>query len=134
MGESVRSVTELIKKQEVPCLSGSRHSRRSRSGSTEAEHRRVPYCTALRMKKVNNGSVLTLRPLATSGSGPVIGSEPYRYEVIGLPTGRGAMLARLSGVWKILEIEAGKTSAWTGSFVTAHDALTSLESDVGTSN
>ena len=78
--------------------------------------------------------MLTLRPLATSGSGPVIGSEPYRYEVIGLPTGRGAMLARLSGVWKILKIEPGKNSSWTGSFVSADDALTSLEGDVGTSN
>ena len=55
--------------------------------------------------------------------------EPYRYEVIGLPTGRGAMLARLSGVWKILRIEAGKNYAWTGSFVSADDALTSLEGD-----
>ena len=71
--------------------------------------------------------MLTLRTLGTSGSGPVIGSEPYRYEVIGLPTGRGAMIARLSGVWKILRIELGKNYAWTGSFVSADDALTSLE-------
>jgi len=86
------------------------------------------------MKNVDNGSVLTLRPLGTRGSGPVIGSEPYRYEVIGLPTGRGAMLAKLSGVWKVLKIEAGKNSAWTGSFVSADDALASLKGDVGTSN
>ena len=79
------------------------------------------------MNKVDNGSMLTLRPLGISGNGPVIGSEPYRYEVIGLPTGRGAMLARLSGVWKILKIEPGKNYAWTGSFVSADDALTSLE-------
>ena len=77
------------------------------------------------MNKVDNGSMLTLRPL---------GPEPYRYEVIGLPTGRGAMLARLSGVWKILKIERGKNYGWTGSFVSADDALTSLEGDVGTSN
>ena len=86
------------------------------------------------MNKVDNGSMLTLRKLEISGGGPVIGSEPDRYEVIGLPAGRGAMLARLSGVWKILKIEAGKNYAWTGSFVSADDALTSLEGDVGTSN
>ena len=72
--------------------------------------------------------MLTLRALEINGW------EPYRYEVVGLPTGRGAMLARLSGVWKILKIERGKSYAWTGSFVSADDALTSLEGDVGTSN
>ena len=72
--------------------------------------------------------MLTLRTLLTSGG------EPYQYEVIGLPTGRGAMLARLSGVWKILKIERGKSHAWTGSFVSADDALTSLEGDVDTKN
>ena len=77
--------------------------------------------------------MLTLRTLGISGSGPVIGSGPYLYEVIGLPTGR-AMLARLSGVWKILKIEPGKCCAWTGSFVSADDALTSLEGDLDTSN
>jgi hypothetical protein len=56
--------------------------------------------------------------------------EPYRFEVIGLPAGRGAMLARLSGVWKILKIERGKSHAWTGSFISADDALTSLAGDV----
>ena len=86
------------------------------------------------MNKVDNGSMLTLRPLGISGSGTIIGSEPYQYEVIGLPTGRGAMLARLSGVWKILKIEAGKNYGWTGSFVSADDALISLEGDVSTSN
>ena len=70
--------------------------------------------------------MLTLRKLEISGGGP----EPYRYEVIGLPSGRGAMLARLSGVWKVLKIEPGKNYAWTGSFVSADDALTSLENDV----
>ncbi len=78
--------------------------------------------------------VLTLRTLGISGSGSVIGSEPYRYEVVGLPPGRGAMLARLSGVWKILKIERGRCYAWTGSFVSAEDALTSLEGDGDTSN
>lgn len=77
--------------------------------------------------------MLTLRTLGTSESGPNIGLEPYRYEVIGLPAGRGAILARLSGVWKILKIEPGKYCAWTGSFVSADDALTSLEGDVQTS-
>ena len=72
--------------------------------------------------------MLTLRTLEISGG------EPYQYDVIGLPTGRGAMLARLSGVWKILKIERGKSYAWTGSFVSAGDALTSLGDDVGTSN
>lgn len=76
------------------------------------------------MNKVDNGSMLTLRTLGI-GEG-----EPYRYEVIGLPPGRGAMLARLSGVWKILKIERGKSYAWTGSFVSADDALTSLAGDV----
>lgn len=73
------------------------------------------------MNEVDTGSMLTLRALETSGE------EPYRYEVIGLPTGRVAMLARLSGVWKILKIECGKNCAWTGSFVSAAAALTSLE-------
>jgi hypothetical protein len=72
--------------------------------------------------------MLTLRTLETSGG------EPYQYDVIGLPTGRGAMLARLSGVWKVLKIERGKSYAWTGSFVSADAALTSLGDDVGTSN
>jgi hypothetical protein len=80
------------------------------------------------MNERDNGSMLTLRTLETSGG------EPYRYEVIGLPTGRAAMLARLSGIWKILKIERGKNYAWTGSFVSADDALTSLAGDVGTSN
>ena len=80
------------------------------------------------MNKVDNGSMLTLRTLLTSGG------EPYQYEVIGLPTGRGAMLARFSGVWKILKIERGKNYAWTGSFVSADDALTSLEGDISTPN
>ena len=75
------------------------------------------------MNKVDNGSMLTLRTLGIGEE------EPYRYEVIGLPTGRGAMLARLSGVWKILKIERGKSYAWTGSFVSADDALTSLAGD-----
>src|SRR6476659_4725399 len=75
--------------------------------------------------------MLTLRTLGISGSGSVIGS--YSYQVVGLPAGRGAMLARLSGVWKILKIEPGKNYAWTGSFVSADDALTSLEGDVDTS-
>ena len=70
------------------------------------------------MMRVDNGSMLTLRPL---------GPEPYRYEVLGLPTRRGAMLAKLSGVWKILKIEPGQNYAWTGSFVSANDALASLE-------
>jgi len=70
--------------------------------------------------------MLTLRALA------ICGGEPYQYEVIGLPAGRGAMLARLSGVWKVLKIERGKSYAWTGRFVSADDALTSLERDVGT--
>jgi hypothetical protein len=78
--------------------------------------------------------MLTLRTLGIGESGSVIGSEPDRYEVIGLPAGRGAMLARLSGVWKILKIEPGKYHAWTGSFVSVNDALASLEGDVGTSN
>ena len=71
--------------------------------------------------------MLTLRTLGISGSGPLIGSKPYLYEVIGLPTGRGAILARLSGVWKILQTEGGKNYGWTGSFVSADDALASLE-------
>ena len=78
--------------------------------------------------------MLTLRPLGISGSGSVIGSESYRYEVVGLPAGRGAMLAKLSGVWKILQIEPGKSYAWTGSFVSADEALTSLAGDVDTSH
>ena len=78
--------------------------------------------------------MLTLRPLGISESGPVIGSEPYRYEVIGLPTGSGAMLARLSGVWKILKIEPGKCYAWTGSFVSAEEALASIAGEVPISN
>ena len=78
----------------------------------------------------DTGFMLTLRTLGSSGNGWAIGSEPDRYEVVGLPAGRGAMLARLSGVWKILKIEHGKYSAWTGSFVSADDALTSLEGDV----
>jgi hypothetical protein len=81
------------------------------------------------MNGADNGSMLTLRALGTSGSGQVIGSEPYRYEVIGLPTG-SAMLARLSGVWKILRIERGKYYAWTGSFVSAEDALASIDGEV----
>ena len=76
--------------------------------------------------------MLKLRALGTSGS--VIGSEPYRYEVIGLPAGTGAMLARLSGVWKILRIEPGKFYAWTGSFVSAEDALASIRGEVPISN
>ena len=79
-------------------------------------------------------SMLTLRPLRISGSGPVIGSEPYRYEVMGLPAGRGAMLARLSGVWKILRIEPGRFHAWTGSFGSAEDALASIVGEVPISN
>ena len=94
----------------------------------------VQYRTDPTVNKVDNGAMLTLSPLGISGSGPVVGSEPDRYEVIGLPAGRGAMLARLSGVWKILKIEPGKNYAWTGSFVSAGAALTSLEGDVGTSN
>ena len=78
--------------------------------------------------------MLTLRTLGISGGGDGIGSEPYRYEVVGLPAGRGAMIAKLSGVWKILKIEPGKCFAWTGSFVSADDALTSLEGDVDTSH
>ena len=78
--------------------------------------------------------MLTLRAIRTSGSGAVIASEPYRYEVVGLPTGSGAMLARLSGVWKILRIERGKYSAWTGSFVSAEDALASIDGSVLNSN
>jgi len=74
--------------------------------------------------------MLTLRRL---GSGSVVESEPYRYEVVGLPAGSGAMLAKLSGVWKILKIESGKYYAWTGSFVSADAALTSLAGDVDTS-
>jgi hypothetical protein len=69
--------------------------------------------------------MLTLRTLE------ITGGEPYQYEVVGLPTGSGAMLARLSGVWKILKMERGKSHAWTGSFVSADEALASLE---GTSN
>ena len=75
--------------------------------------------------------MLTLRALGTSGSGQVIGqvlgSDPYQYEVIGLPNGSGAMLARLSGVWKVLKIERGKGHAWNGSFASAEDALGSLD-------
>ena len=78
--------------------------------------------------------MLTLRTLGNGGNGSIVGSKPYRYDVVGLPAGRGAMLARLSGIWKILKIEPGKYHAWTGSFVSADDALTSLEGDVGTSN
>ncbi len=81
--------------------------------------------------------MLTLRALGTSGSqviGQVIGSDLNRYEVIGLPTGSGAMLARLSGVWKILRIERGKSHAWTGSFVSAKDALASIEGQAPISN
>ena len=78
--------------------------------------------------------MLTLRALGTSGSGQVIGSEPYRYEVVGLPTGSGAMLARLSGVWKILRIERGQCHAWTGSFVSAEDALASIDGEGPISN
>jgi hypothetical protein len=75
------------------------------------------------MNEVDNSSMLTLRTLEIGER------EPYRFEVIGLPTGRGAMLARLSGVWKILKIERGKSYAWTGSFVSADAALTSLASE-----
>jgi hypothetical protein len=81
--------------------------------------------------------MLTLRALGTSGSqviGQVIRSEPYRYEVLGLPTGSGAMLARLSGVWKVLRIERGKGYAWNGSFASAEDALASLDGEVPVSN
>ena len=71
-------------------------------------------------------SAITARPLMLESDE----GEPYRFEVIGLPAGRGAMLARLSGVWKILKIERGKSHAWTGSFISADDALTSLAGDV----
>jgi hypothetical protein len=90
----------------------------------------VPYCTASAKTRGDNRPMLTLRALGTSGSqvlGRVIRSEPDRYEVIGLPTGRAAMLARLSGVWKILRIEHGKYHAWNGSFVSAEDALASID-------
>jgi hypothetical protein len=72
--------------------------------------------------------MLTLRALGTRGRGLVVGSEPYRYEVIGLPTGSGAIVARLSGVWKILRIQRGRQ--WTGSFVSAEDALASIDGEV----
>jgi hypothetical protein len=78
--------------------------------------------------------MLRLRALGTSGSqviGQFIQSQPYRYEVIGLPTGSGAMLARLAGVWKVLRTERGKSAAWTGSFVTAEDALASIDEPSG---
>jgi hypothetical protein len=94
------------------------------SGKTLPLWRGVHYRTVSATNKVDNGSMLTLRTLEI-GEG-----EPYRYEVIGLPAGRGAMLARLSGVWKILKIERGKSCAWTGNFISADDALTSLAGDV----
>ena len=73
--------------------------------------------------------MLRLRALGTSGSqgiGQVIRSEPYRYEVLGLPPGSGAMLARLAGVWKVLRIERDKYYGWDGSFRSAEDALASI--------
>ena len=92
----------------------------------------------LRCMGVDNRSMLTLRTREIRESGQDVGSEresePYRYDVIGLPAGRGAMLARLSGFWKILKIEPGKYHAWTGSFVSVDDALTSLEGDVTLQN
>ncbi len=74
--------------------------------------------------------MLRLRALGTSesqGIGQVIRSEPYRYEVLGLPPGSGAMLARLSGVWKVLRIERDKYYGWDGSFRSAEDALASID-------
>jgi hypothetical protein len=74
--------------------------------------------------------MLTLRALGTSGSqviGQVIRSEPYRYEVIGLPNVSGAMLARGSGVGKVLRNVRGTGHAWTGSFASEEDALGSLD-------
>jgi hypothetical protein len=41
------------------------------------------------------------------------------------------MLARLAGVWKVLRTERGKSAAWTGSFVTAEDALASIDEPSG---
>jgi hypothetical protein len=71
--------------------------------------------------------MLTLRAVGTCVGGPVIGTDPYRYEVIGLPTGSGALLARLAGVWKILRIERGRCRAWAGSYVSAEDVLASID-------
>jgi hypothetical protein len=79
--------------------------------------------------------MLTLRTIGTTGDGPSLGTEPYQYEVLGLPVGRDAMIAKGDGVWKILQIRDGKSQGdWAGSFATAEAALDSLTREVADSN
>ena len=70
--------------------------------------------------------MLSLRTILTSGDGR--DARPIQYEVLGLPSGQGALIALLSGAWKVLRIKDGRSiGSWSGDFDSPAAAMRSLE-------
>ena len=74
---------------------------------------------------------LTKRVIGSIRAGPIYASgEPYQYEVVGLPPGERAIIAKsVDPSWQILLIRNEKNlRGWEGSYPDADAAIADLES------
>jgi len=73
---------------------------------------------------------LSMRPIASLRKGADYrgpgGGDVFQYEVIGLPPGHQAWIAKMNHRWQVLRSSNGVQGHWTGDYGTAQEALRDL--------
>src|SRR4051794_37889480 len=71
---------------------------------------------------------LTLRETMWASDGPNLTHDnPVQFRVVGLPTGRDALIGTMRNRWQILRTGNGTSSGWLGDFESKEAALAALE-------
>jgi hypothetical protein len=77
---------------------------------------------------------LGLQPILFEGNGAAYpdtpGSVVVQYAVVGLPSGKQALIRRHDGHWQTLQVVNDVPGAWCGTHKTLHLALASLEAQL----
>ena len=73
--------------------------------------------------------MLTLNANIWRGEGPILGTNPIGFEVVGLPNSRWALIATGDHkplTWQILQANDGVTGEWYGKFQSPEEAMATL--------
>ncbi len=81
---------------------------------------------------MQNKLPLALRPIGWTGTGLDMRTwtDVYHYEVVYLPAGEQAWIARMNGDWQILRCTNGVQGDWTGKYASHEHALDALEKEL----
>jgi hypothetical protein len=75
---------------------------------------------------------LSLRLNVTQGDGRPTGTDPFEYDVLGLPLGEAAQIRNFRGDtgWRVFRMKNDVLGQWGGPYKSADEALIALEDQV----